>query len=263
MPLKASGMQSILNGFLRYRVNLRGEILKNLEDVHPNPRSIMITCIDSRIVASRIVQADPGDTFLARNPGNLVPNYKKLDSKTPRSEEAALEFACVHHNVNTIVIGGHSDCKAMNLVCDNREKHHDHSQCGAGAHKGNAESILKAWLMSNAGPSINKFRELEKSNFQKPLTFNVSKGHQFQAYIDPENKFALNDKFSLVNTLTQMENLKSYRFLEEPLDANKIKAYAMWLDIYNGDVYVFNYKEKSFVKLEEETHENIAESTAY
>ena len=71
----------------------------------------MITCIDSRIVASRVVQTDPGESFLARNPGNLIPNYSILNPRTPRPEEAALELALVHNSVNTIVLCGHSDCK--------------------------------------------------------------------------------------------------------------------------------------------------------
>ncbi len=133
---KCSGMQSILNGFMRYRSRLRPELKDKFETVSNNPnvkidylfgkiisqnyiivhqpQNLLITCVDSRIVASRVVQTEPGETFLARNPGSLVPNYNVLDPKTPRPEEAALELALLHYNVDTIVVSGHSDCKVKN-----------------------------------------------------------------------------------------------------------------------------------------------------
>lgn len=84
-------MQNILNGFLRYRSKLRGELLQKFESVSDNPsvnlniiklffhffnilnilkpQALIVTCVDSRIVASRITQASPGETLICRNPG--------------------------------------------------------------------------------------------------------------------------------------------------------------------------------------------------
>ncbi len=62
-------------------------------------------------MASRVCQVTPGETFITRNPGSLLPNYKVLDAKTPRPEEAALELACLYNNIDTVVLAGHSDCK--------------------------------------------------------------------------------------------------------------------------------------------------------
>ena len=91
---------------------------------------MIYTCVDSRIITSRITQANPGDYFIIRNPGinfkkiiefllnylysfkgNLIPNYKELDHSVPRAEEAGLELACNHHNVKSLAVCGHSDCK--------------------------------------------------------------------------------------------------------------------------------------------------------
>lgn len=92
----------------------------------------------------------------------MVPNYKILDPNTPRAEAAALELACVHNNVNTIVVCGHSDCKAMNLVYENRKEVYDPKS---------KDGVLKKWLMSNSQRTIQQYAELEKYNFKKPLTF--------------------------------------------------------------------------------------------
>ncbi len=63
-----------------------------------------------------------------------------------------------------MVLAGHSDCKAMNLVYDNR---HTLNQPKSPEN----ESVLKTWLMSNSRPQIEKYFEAEKSNFKKPLKF--------------------------------------------------------------------------------------------
>ena len=60
-----------------------------------------------------------------------------------------------------------------------------------------------------------------------------------------------------VNTLTQLENLKSYSFLKDALEKGQINAYALWLDIYTGDVYVFNYEEKRFVVLNDDSYKKL------
>jgi hypothetical protein len=45
--------------------------------------------------------------------GSLIPNYNILPKNTPRPEEAVLELACLHNQVDTLVICGHSDCKVI------------------------------------------------------------------------------------------------------------------------------------------------------
>ena len=149
--------------------------------------------------------------------------------------------------------------------------------------KNTKDGVLKRWLMSNTQKTIKNFVELEKSNFKKPLTvkckfykffsnifhliifliFKVNDNIKFEAYIDVENKFQMNDKFSLVNTLTQLENLQAYEFLKDPLQKKKTSVYAMWLDIYTGDVYFFSQTEKTFVKLVEENFEKVSKSLDY
>lgn len=252
MITKCSGMQHILNGFLRYRTKLRGELLEKFKiaSINLNPQAIIITCVDSRILASRITQANPGEILISRNPGSLVPNYNVLPKNTSRPEEAALELACMY-DMDTVVVAGHADCKAMNLVHDNRNEIFKPP-------KTEKQSVLKSWLMSNSLPTIRKYFEFEKGNFKKSVTFSITENQNFEAFIDPENLYANNDKFSMINTLCQLENLKHYTFLRDALETKKIHVYALWLDIYNGDILVFCYKEKRYVKLTEETYERLA-----
>jgi carbonic anhydrase len=74
-----------------------------------NPKALFVTCSDSRIVPGLLTQTEPGDLFVTRNPGNLVPAF----GAEPCGEAAALEYAVEVLSVTDIVICGHSCCGAM------------------------------------------------------------------------------------------------------------------------------------------------------
>jgi carbonic anhydrase len=80
----------------------------------PTPRAMFITCADSRIVPELITQSDPGDLFVARNVGNVVPPYGQMMGGV----STAIEFAVMALGVHHIIICGHSDCGAMKAVLD-------------------------------------------------------------------------------------------------------------------------------------------------
>lgn len=257
MSLKCTGMQNIINGFIRHRLNKRGDVLKEFikSKDHPQPDSLVISCIDSRILSSRILQASPGEVLLSRNPGNIIPDYSLLHPKTPRDVEASIELACQHNFINSLIVCGHSDCKAMNLVYENRNNTDKLTI--------EKDGVLKTWLMSNSTKTIPMFLKLEKEEFKKPMQFKIAENQVFEAFIDPENRFSYNDKFSQLNTLAQLESLKNFSFLNRHLVSKRVNAFAMWFDIYNGDIYVFSYNDKCFVKLDERSHKNLSNSLEY
>jgi carbonic anhydrase len=74
-----------------------------------SPRVLFITCADSRIVPELITQTRPGDLFVERNPGNIVPVYDRHTSGESASVEYAIEVLKVEH----VIICGHSDCGAI------------------------------------------------------------------------------------------------------------------------------------------------------
>lgn len=73
------------------------------------PDTLFITCSDSRIDPNLITHTEPGDLFVIRNAGNLVPAY----GATTGGEVASIEFAVAGLQVRDIVICGHSHCGAM------------------------------------------------------------------------------------------------------------------------------------------------------
>lgn len=74
-----------------------------------NPEVLFITCSDSRIDPNLVTHTDPGDLFVLRNAGNIVPAYGASNG----GETATIEFAVDGLKVTDIVVCGHSHCGAM------------------------------------------------------------------------------------------------------------------------------------------------------
>ncbi len=72
--MASNGMAKILKGVLKYNKSVKGELLPIFREIldKPSPKSILVTCLDSRIVATRILQAEPGAYFLIRSPGIYI-----------------------------------------------------------------------------------------------------------------------------------------------------------------------------------------------
>lgn len=77
-----------------------------------HPRFLVITCSDSRIDPSLLMSSDPGDLFVIRNAGNLMPPK----SDRPTGESATLEYAVRVLKVKVIVVCGHASCGAMDAL---------------------------------------------------------------------------------------------------------------------------------------------------
>jgi len=78
------------------------------------PKALMISCSDSRIVPEQIMQAEPGELFVCRNAGNIVPPYSQANGGV----SSTVEFAVAGLGVRDIIVCGHSDCGAMKCLFD-------------------------------------------------------------------------------------------------------------------------------------------------
>jgi carbonic anhydrase len=76
------------------------------------PHTLMIACADSRVDVEAITSSGPGEVFVTRNVGNMVPPY----SGTPGGVTAVIEYAVAALNVKHVVVCGHSDCGAMKAL---------------------------------------------------------------------------------------------------------------------------------------------------
>jgi carbonic anhydrase len=74
-----------------------------------SPHTLVVTCADSRIDPEMLTQSNPGEIFVTRNIGNLVPAYGQM----PGGISAVVEYAVTALDVSQVVICGHEDCGAM------------------------------------------------------------------------------------------------------------------------------------------------------
>ncbi|GMU53823.1 MAG: carbonic anhydrase [Candidatus Xenobia bacterium] len=106
-------MQKLLNGLVAFQNSVfenERELFSRLA-TGQSPDTLLITCSDSRISPDMLLQARPGELFVMRNAGNIIPPYGQGGG-----EAATLEYAVAVLKVKDIVVLGHSDCGAMKAL---------------------------------------------------------------------------------------------------------------------------------------------------
>jgi carbonic anhydrase len=109
-------MKDVIEGFLRFQKEAfpqRSKLFKKLAS-NQNPKTLFISCSDSRLVPELVTQREPGELFVIRNAGNIVPPF----GPEPGGVSASVEYAVMALGVRDIVVCGHSDCGAMTAVAN-------------------------------------------------------------------------------------------------------------------------------------------------
>jgi len=173
-----------------------------------NPEVLFITCSDSRIDPNLVTQSRPGELFIVRNVGNIVPPYDAIRDKN--SVAAALEYAVGALKVKDIVICGHSNCGALQAMFST-----DVGMPGY-AH-------LRNWLSL------------------------ASQLHDImQQYYGTRTKAVFARIAEEENVLLQLENIQTYPFINEALQAGTLRLHGWYYDIGNGRVYAYNPETETF-----------------
>lgn len=104
-------MENLVQGYHRFKTQVFRQQQASFEQLAKgqNPQALFITCSDSRIDPNLITQTKPGDLFVLRNAGNIVPPH----GSSHGGEEAAIEYAVTALGVKDIIVCGHSHCGAM------------------------------------------------------------------------------------------------------------------------------------------------------
>ena len=210
-------MKKLLQGIVKFRCDkLPGyrETFARLA-LGQSPDALYIGCSDSRVAVNVFASTDPGDLFVLRNVGNIVPPYEKNTLPTAdESEAVAIEFALNTLNVSNIIICGHSECGAMQALVAGRDK---------------VETPrLQAWLRH--GDAAMKLLDSAPRSME-PL--------------------ARHNKLSQLNVLRQIEHLKTYPVVQERLKSGKLTLHAWWFELSRADVYAYEESAHQFVVIDE------------
>jgi carbonic anhydrase len=111
-PVMEQAWQRLLSGVRAFRRDVfpaQRSVYESVASLGQNPHTLFISCADSRVDPELLTQAGPGELFVTRNIGNIVPAYGEMLGGV----SAVIEFAVSALGVHHIVVCGHADCGAI------------------------------------------------------------------------------------------------------------------------------------------------------
>jgi carbonic anhydrase len=205
-------VQKLAAGIHHFQANFftrNRDLFESLAENGQRPETLFITCSDSRVVPNLITNAAPGELFIVRNVGNIVPSVTR---GVLGGVSAAIEYATEVLEVGTVIVCGHTNCGAI-------------------------EAILHPERVSRL-PYVSRW--LAQSSDLGPLI------EQRYAHLDPE---ARTTAAVQENVLAQLENLRSFDFVARRLDAGTLKMSGWVFKIASGEVFDYDPITEQFVRL--------------
>ncbi|WP_216588022.1 SulP family inorganic anion transporter [Streptomyces brasiliscabiei] len=183
---------------------VRGELAR-LAREGQQPSQLFLTCADSRLVTSMITSSGPGDLFVVRNVGNLVP--LPGEESGDDSVAAAIEYAVEVLNVRSITVCGHSGCGAMQALLK--------------ADPHGAQTPLKRWLR-HGRPSLDRATD---------------KNRPWARLAGREPADAI-EQLCLTNVIQQLEHLRAHESVARALRAGALELHGMYFHVGEAQAYL-------------------------
>ncbi len=208
-------MHRLIEGVLRFQSEVHGprrELFSQLGEAQA-PFALFIACSDSRVVPELLTQREPGDLFVIRNAGNIIPAY----GQAAGGVSASIEYAVAVLGIEDIVVCGHSDCGAMKAIL--REDRLDRMPAVANwiRYAAAAKEIVEATLSSEA---------------------------------DTETRL---NALVHENVLCQLRNLQTHPIVAARLATGRLKLYGWVYNIESGTVDTFDADSGQFLPLTRES----------
>ena len=203
-----------------YFANNRG-LFEQLSAKGQRPEALFITCSDSRVVPTLITNAAPGDLFIVRNIGNIVPSVER---GVLGGVSAAIEYAVEVLEVANVIVCGHTQCGAIEAILHPERVAH--------------LRFVSRWIG-------------ESSRIPDLIT---------ERYGDLEGDARMTAAVQ-ENVLVQLENLRSFDFVTRRLASGTLKMSGWVFKIATGEVFDYDPVSGQFLRLAGEGEERSALST--
>ena len=178
--------------------------MRHLADHGQTPQAMVISCCDSRVLATTLFGADVGDFFMHRNIANIVP---PCDQKTGNhGTEAALEYAVTVLKVSHLVIIGHAKCGGVAGAYD---------LCAGNAPALDPDTSFVGRWISTLRPA-----------------FDTVKGTGTR-----ETEIAALEQAGVINSL---ENVMTYPFVQDAVASGALTLHGLWTDIGDGTMLCYD-----------------------
>ena len=174
------------------------------------PHTMLITCSDSRVNPALILNTKPGELFIARNIGNVVPPYQITKGAT----QSAIEYAVNVLKIPNLVVLGHSSCGA----------------CAHLYHEKTEEE-----------------EKIELDHVEQWLTLMYPAKHEAileSLNTDEKNIFEITEKN---NIRLSLQRLMTYPYIVKALEKGELELHGWWYNIKKGELEIYDYKTKEFI----------------
>lgn len=209
-------MKKLLMGIVDFRERLLPQYAEQFRKLSQgqSPDALFIACSDSRVVPDLLASTDPGDLFVMRNVGNLVPPATVYGSSTgDLSEASAIEFAVLILKVRSLVVCGHSECGAMKAALA-------------------PESVAEI-------PNLAKWLHHCTS-----AVFRLNQEGPLDPSLSPHNQL------SQINVLVQLEHLMTYPIVQEQVRRGHLRLIGCWFDIASGETFAYERESRTFERID-------------
>jgi carbonic anhydrase len=205
-------VQKLAAGIHHFQANYfasNQRLFEQLAEAGQRPETLFITCSDSRIVPNLITTAAPGDLFIVRNVGNIVPSVER---GVLGGVSAAIQYAVEVLEVPDVIVCGHTGCGAIAAILQPHRIAH--------------LPFVSRWLAESA---------------RIPQLIEERYGHlQGEARMTA----AVQE-----NVLVQLENLRSFDFVARRLDSGALKMSGWVFKIATGEVFDYDPISGQFLQL--------------
>ncbi|MEU9327682.1 SulP family inorganic anion transporter [Streptomyces canus] len=205
---RESSGQELARGISAFQRNtapiVRGELAR-LAREGQQPDQLFLTCADSRLVTSMITSSGPGDLFVVRNVGNLVP--LPGEESGDDSVAAAIEYAVDVLKVRSITVCGHSGCGAMQALLNSEP--------------GGARTPLQRWLRHGL-PSLERM-----ADDTRPWA-----GLAGRAPADAV------EQLCLTNVVQQLEHLSAHESVARARREGELELHGMYFHVGEAQAYL-------------------------
>ncbi|MFG3075766.1 bifunctional SulP family inorganic anion transporter/carbonic anhydrase [Streptomyces sp. NPDC048225] len=218
-----------ISAFHRNTAPLMRHELARLAREGQQPSQLFLTCADSRVVTSMITSSGPGDLFVVRNVGNLVP--LPGEESGDDSVAAAIEYAVDVLKVRSVTVCGHSGCGAMQALL--------------GAEPGGARTPLQRWLRHGL-PSLEHVSTSEDADGGKDADGGGT-GRRRSPRLAGREPADAAERLCLANVVQQLEHLRAHESVARALGAGDLELHGMYFHVGEAQSYLLSEDEEGGV----------------
>ncbi|HSH85156.1 MAG TPA: carbonic anhydrase [Guyparkeria sp.] len=209
-------IQQLIDGFAAFSRRRYGEggPFKRLITEGQSPRIALVACSDSRVDPSLTLDCDPGDLFVIRNVGALVPPYQPHGASY-HGTSAALEYAVTNLKVDHLIVMGHALCGGINTLV--RGGPYD------------PESFIGRWV-GLAQPALERA----------------------QSNCDHHDQDSLRRCCELESVRLSYENLMTFPWVRDQVEKSELQVHGWYFDLVAGLLLGLDEQSKRFATLTKE-----------